>query len=225
MSTITRPVGPKPPQVYWRRRVLALALVVLLVLAVVLGLRALFGGDDTTDGGTPAADTAAADTSAGDAPSADASADERADSAGAAKDEDAPADGEASECTPEQVAVTATADATSYAPGTTATVGMTITNTGTSLCSLDAGSAALEVVVVSGSDRIWSSDDCQSAAQSRVTPLPPGEAGMLASSVEWPLERSAPGCPEDLAPLRPGTYQVTARAGEITSEPQAVTIQ
>jgi hypothetical protein len=221
MSTITRPVGPKPPQVYWRRRLLALALVVLVLLGLALGVRALLGGDDSADvraGGTPAGASTGEES---DAPAPDPGA--PADAEAAADDKDP--SGEVPECTPEQVQVAATADATSYAPGTTATVGMTITNTGTAPCSLDAGSAALEVLVVSGSDRIWSSDDCQSAPQSRVTTLPPGEAGMLASSVEWPLERSAAGCPEGLEALRPGTYQVSARAGEITSEPRAVTVQ
>ena len=117
------------------------------------------------------------------------------------------------------------ADATAYPVEGVAKIGMTITNTGSEPCSLDAGSAALEMFVVSGTDRIWSSDDCQTAAESRVTTLAPGDAGMLASSVEWPLRRSAQGCPEGLAPLRPGTYQVAARAGEISSEPVAVQLQ
>ena len=122
-------------------------------------------------------------------------------------------------CAAETTAVVATADATSYALGATAKIGMTITNSGAAACTLDAGSAALELLVVSGEDRIWSSDDCQENAESRPTTVEPGEAGMLASSVEWTLVRSAEGCAKDLPALRAGTYQLTARAGEITSAP------
>ena len=127
-------------------------------------------------------------------------------------------------CAAPALVVAPTADATSYAVGATATVGMTITNTGPAPCSMDAGSAALELLVVSGNDRIWSSDDCQTDAQNRPTTVEPGDAGVLASNVEWTLVRSAPGCAQGLPALKAGTYQLTARAGEITSQPLAFEI-
>jgi len=234
---VIRPVGPERPQVYWRRRVVALALVVLLTLAVVLGVQALVAGalDRTPDAAAEgssapsAPEQAAQDPPAQDPAGQDPAAQEQAAQEQAeAEGVEGAVEGQGAEgpaCTPDQVRVVATADATSYPAGATAKLGMTITNVGTAACSLDAGSAALEVLVVSGSDRIWSSDDYQDAPQSRVTALSPGEAGMLASSVEWPLQRSAEGCPQDLETALPGTYQVTARAGDISSEPLAVVVQ
>ncbi len=207
------PVGDRPPNVYWRRRMVAAVLAVVVVALVVWGVSAAVGalrGDDdpTTAPGTPVTSAPAADpaeTTAAPSTAADAST--------------AQGEGEVPACSADGTAVVATADAASYPLGSTAKLGMTITNTRKAPCTLDAGSAALELLVVSGEDRIWSSDDCQEGAESRPSTVDPGEGGMLASSVEWTLVRSADGCVEGLPALKAGTYQLTARAGEITSEP------
>ncbi len=209
------PVGRRPPNVYWRRRVVALVLLVVVLALVVWGVTALVGalrGDD------PAADAPTGSVAdAGDTEGSAATAPTT--QAGTGTGTEAQGEGEVPACGADTTAVVATADAASYALGATAVLGMTITNTGTVPCTLDAGSAALELLVVSGEDRIWSSDDCQEAPENRPTTVEPGEAGMLASSVEWPLARSAEGCADDLPALKAGTYQLTARAGEITSAP------
>ncbi|HUG84347.1 MAG TPA: hypothetical protein VMM13_07265, partial [Euzebya sp.] len=139
--------------------------------------------------------------------------------------EDASAPSGPGECAPEQISLVAISDATSYAEGGKARFGMRITNTGKADCTMDAGSAALELTVVSGKDRIWSSDDCQESAQSVPTTVSPGEAGALESSVDWNLARSAKGCAKDLPPLKAGTYQLLARAGDLTSKPLVFAIQ
>ncbi len=210
MSAVIHPVGPKRRETYWRRRIVALVLLVLLVVAVVFGVKAVvsaIAGDDPT---TPAADVGG--TAEASPPAQDPATD----------DPDAQAGPPA--CAPEQVSLVAISEATSYAVGGTARMGMRITNTGTADCSLDAGSAALELTVVSGEDRIWSSDDCQESAQSVPTTVAPGEEGALESSVEWPLVRSAKGCPSDLPALKAGTYQLMARAGDLTSTPLVFTV-
>lgn len=214
-----RPVGTREPQVYWRRRVVALVALLVVVALVVWGVSsaigALRGGDEPVADGGGTAQQPVTDPAADAQPSPDPSA---------ATGETAPAEGEVPACAAPGLVVAPTVDATSYALGSTAKVGMTITNTGTAACTMDAGSAALELLVVSGSDRIWSSDDCQTDAQSRPTTVEPGDAGVLASSVEWTLVRSAAGCAQGLPELKAGTYQLTARAGEITSAPVAFEI-
>ena len=186
-----------------------------MVSLVVWGATALVGalrGDDAgATGATEQTEGTTADQTADQGGSPDPAA--------SGTETTAAAEGEVPACAAETTAVVATADATSYALGATAKIGMTITNSGAAACTLDAGSAALELLVVSGEDRIWSSDDCQENAESRPTTVEPGEAGTLASSVEWTLVRSAEGCAEDLPALKAGTYQLTARAGEITSAP------
>ena len=49
MNTVVRPVGPRPPRVYWVRRlvvVLAGVLALAVVWALALLAMRLFGGDD-----------------------------------------------------------------------------------------------------------------------------------------------------------------------------------
>jgi archaellum component FlaG (FlaF/FlaG flagellin family) len=123
----------------------------------------------------------------------------------------------AAACTAKSLQVTATADASSYSKGATPKLGLLIRNVGKEDCSLDAGSAAVELLIVSGKDRIWSSDDCQKGGTSNVQVLKPGAE--LASSVQWPMQRSAAGCPPDLPAPNAGTYQVTGRVGKFTSQP------
>ncbi len=204
MSTVIHPVGPKRPEIYWRRRVLALVVTVLLVIGMVFGVRAvigaLIGGGDEPDAATQEQ-------------AVDTSGSEGSESSGPA------------ECAAEQISLAALSDATSYAVGGKAKFGTRITNTGKADCTMDAGSAALELTVVSGKDRIWSSDDCQESAQNVPTTITPGEAGALESSVEWTLVRSAKGCAKDLPALKAGTYQLVARAGEFTSPPLVFAIK
>jgi hypothetical protein len=215
MSHVMRPVGPEDPSVYWRRRLAVLVAVVALVVVVYLVLRLTTGGgqsNPTGDAGT--AGSTSTSTHAADGPQAGAEA-ETTPTAGATS-------GGVAACDAASLQVTATADATTYASGSQPKVGMRIKNIGPAACTLDAGSAALELKIVSGNDRIWSSDDCQQEASSNVQTVEPG--GELASSVVWPLQRSAEGCPSGLSAPKPGTYQLTGRVGEITSEPLAFTI-
>jgi len=194
--------------------VLALLLILLLAWAAIAIVGALRGDDPAATTTPPPTSPLPQESSSGEPATSSAPAPSPSASAGGVTD-----------CPATAVSVVATSDQPSYALGTTAIVGMVITNTGATACQLDAGSAALELMVVSGEDRIWSSDDCQEAAENRPTTVEPGEAGTLASSVEWSLERSAEGCAENLPALKAGTYQLSARAGEIVSAPVVLTIE
>ena len=68
-----------------------------------------------------------------------------------------------------------TADATSFAPGVSATFTVSITNTGEDACLVDAGEAQREIVITSGTDRIWSNRDCiEPGTETRTLLLPAG---------------------------------------------------
>ena len=199
MSTVLRPVGPQPERVYWLRRlaVLAACVVVGLLLGVVWSV--VSGGPgDAADAGTAGVD--AADGAAEDV----AGAPEGASTGPVA-------------CTAAQVALVLTSNARAYpAPGQPV-LSVAITNTGTAACTLDAADAAREIVIASGSDRIWSSADCPADAAS--TPLLLDPAARWAVDVTWPRARSAEGCAEGLAEPRPGTYTATVTWLGATSDP------
>ena len=207
MALHWRPVGPEPAQTYWLRRAV-LAAAVLLVLVLLLQL--LPGGDDDdrlaqSPADVPASATPGPTPSASTDPSADPSA-----------TPDPSASASAAPCGDDVLSVEAVATDESYAVGEQPRLELRITNTGTTPCSRDLGQAEVELQVVSGDDRIWSSDDCAPGGEADVTVLQPGEAET--STVTWPGTRSLPGCQGDDEPADAGTYRVNGRVGELRED-------
>lgn len=120
------------------------------------------------------------------------------------------------DCTPADVQLTLTADAARYAPGSSAAFQVSIVHTGENPCTIDAGLVSRELLITSGSDRIWSSADCDTAG-SRMLLLAPGNQDV--ETVAWTTQRSAPGCPADLPAPGAGTYQAVVNAPGLTSTP------
>jgi hypothetical protein len=204
MALHWRPVGPEPAQTYWLRRavLVAAALLVVLLLAQLLG-----GGDDGRLAQSPA--DATASPSPEPLPTPGASADPSA-------TPDPSASASAAPCDEAALTVEAGAEDESYPVGEQPRLELRITNTGTAPCSRDLGQAAVELRVVSGDDRIWSSDDCASRGEAEVTVLQPGQAET--STVTWPGTRSEPGCQGDDEPAAAGTYRVVGRVGDTLEE-------
>jgi hypothetical protein len=201
MSSLMHPVGPQPSGVYWRRR-LAVAVGLVVVLALVATLvfvvlpRVLGGGDK---------DKAAAPE--GSQPPASS----------------APASTQPVACTAEQLGVTVTADAPSYAAGALPVLAVAISNTSPTSCTVDAGEAAREVLITSGTDRIWSSKDGPAEPASRLLLLSTG--GRDDQAITWQRIRSAEGCAKDLAAPRPGTYTAVVSVAGVTSAPAVFTLE
>jgi hypothetical protein len=79
------------------------------------------------------------------------------------------------------------------------------------------GAAQNELVITSGSTRVWSSDDCNPGGDPNVVTLEPGQSYSV--SVTWLGRLSQKGCPADQPLAEAGTYKLTGRNGEVTSEP------
>ncbi|HWS58031.1 MAG TPA: hypothetical protein VN257_05785 [Actinotalea sp.] len=191
MSTVLHPVGPQPPRVYWIRRTAVLIALALVGLVIGVLWWAVFGRGDTAAEDAPAAQTEAA----AEQPT------------GEAQEVAAEPSGPVA-CAAADLAVTLTADGRSYPAGTAPTFALAVTNNGSSSCTLDGGEANREVLVTSGSDRIWSSLDCLADPVEQLQLLESG--GRFEATVAWPRVRSAQGCPADLAEPRPGTYTAVA---------------
>lgn len=221
MNTVLNPVGPQPARVYWVRRLVVLVLVAAVVTAVVMALGAARGG--AADGATPADEAAAAvDDGAAEATGEQAAA-EQTSVEQTVGEETAPQDAEepsdpGAACTPEGLTATLVADATSYPAGTTPTFTVTLTNSGRSACTVDAGPANQALVVTSGADRIWSSADCPAdAGGERLLLLAPAAAEAM--PVAWTRVRSDEACSTDLPEPRPGTYTAVAVVAGVQSGP------
>lgn len=125
------------------------------------------------------------------------------------------------ECIAPGLTVQLTADAPTYALGQTATFTVTIANGGAAPCTVDAGRTAAQLVITSGSDRIWSSADCE-PGDPRLLLLDTG--GTDVSTIAWATDRSAPECPTGLPTIRAGTYQAVVTTSTATTAPLVFTI-
>lgn len=91
-----------------------------------------------------------------------------------------------------------------------------VINTGSAPCTLDLGQSAVELLIFSGPDRIWSSDDCASGGAAKLTTLEPGKAAT--TRLTWAGRRSLPGCEGPKAQALPGTYRISGRIGDLQVE-------
>lgn len=183
------PVGPLPASTYWLRRgALLLGIVVLLLVArscVSGGEEPKRTGSTPTPSATPSR-TVAPTQAAGTQPCPDA-----------------------------VLQVSPDTDAETYAVGGSPRLSVTVKNTGATPCTRDLGSGAVELLVFSGEDRVWSSDDCNPSTTKEVVTLAPG-AQKSVGSITWAGKRSKPRCEGDRDQAKAGTYRLTARIGTLT---------
>ena len=120
-------------------------------------------------------------------------------------------------CPDSAIKVTALTDASSYAAGAKPHLTVSVTNTGTVSCKRDIGRAAMGLLIMSGSARTWSSDDCAPGGQAAVNTLKPGQ--VFSSTVIWNRTTSKSGCPAGQPAAAAGTYTLTARNLTLKSTP------
>lgn len=197
MSTLRHPVGPQPPEVYWRRRLvvgLGLLAVIVIIVLIIVGP----GSGDPATG-----------------PTADPETTETTDPAESTDPTDVVA------CAATQVVVTPVTDAASYPAGQAPLLSFTLLNTGAAPCSLEAGPDVQEFVIVSGSDRIWASTDCQDPGVPAPLVLEPGNE-VESTPFAWSRTRSTPGdcaVADDRPSVIAGgaTYRLSVSVGEFES--------
>jgi len=189
-----------PARVYWVRRLVVLGIPLLLIVLVVWLVAGRGSGDDPT----PAAQTTSS------TPPAPADAEPST--------TPTTSHGGVVDCAPTGLALAMTADATSFAPGVPATFTVSITNTGSEPCLVDAGEAQREIVITSGDDRVWSNRDCIVAGTESRTLLLPG-GGVDATPFAWNQVRSAPGCPAGLPTPGAGTYSAQLNLAGASAPP------
>ena len=200
MSTLRNPVGPQPPVVYWRRRLLVLLGIVAVVVVVILIVSRPGSGS-----GTPSPSSSSS-TNPSDNPTDEPTDEEAA--------------GDPTElCDPSVIVLEPITDADSYPAGVQPMLSMSITNTGAAACTFDVGTGAQLYSIVSGADPIWNSRDCQQAPTSTPQILEPGKK---LSTTPFPWDRtrsSATTCTSERPPVVAGgaTYRLSVSLGEAES--------
>lgn len=202
MSSLRHPVGPQPPSVYWRRRLLVglglLAVVVVIVLIVVRP-----GSGEPAAAPTDSGSSAPADDPTGSVPDPGAST----------------PPGDVAACDPEVLRLEPVTDASSYGNGIDPMISMEITNAGAGPCSYDVGTGSQEYVITSGADRIWSSADCQVEPTEAVIVLEPDET-LATTPFAWDRTRSTPDTCEGERPeviAGGASYHLSVVLGEAES--------
>ncbi|MGX1775591.1 hypothetical protein ACWIGW_26015 [Nocardia brasiliensis] len=216
------PNGPLPPEIYWRRRALAIgALVVALALVIWLVLTVSRGGDSPGDskpvaaGSSTSVPSKAADSST---PKPSGSAESSAPPSTSA----APASNEpaAGQCPDQSLAIKISVDQPTYRVGEQPNFRMVITNISSSQCQRDMNSAQIQASVLSldGQRRFWTSSDCSPVDESNARNLKPGEQALF--TVRWSGTTSQQGCVGERVPVPAGAYQVVAQFGSLHSSPE-----
>lgn len=124
-------------------------------------------------------------------------------------------------CEAANIAVVAETDADTYAAGAMPKLSIELTNKGSQDCTMDVGSSTQKFTVTSGSDRWWTSTDCQTDPSSLIVTLKAGESVTSATPVVWDRTRSSVStCQDETRPRAPGggaSYHVSVSIGGFES--------
>ena len=210
---MTRPRGRLPRRVYWVRRLLVL----LVAFALVYGIAHLLGsgGGATGPSARPVGATAST-TSSTVGPDARPRAAAPTDGPGKAtrnrtrvKPTPTPLATPSGPCANSDVVVTPSVRRAAYA-GRPVTFAMTLTTKVSPACDWEVTAASLAVRITSGSDRIWSTQDCVAAVPRQSVVVRKDHP--VAVSVVWNGQRSDAECTRTTTWAEPGYYHVVAAA-------------
>jgi hypothetical protein len=193
--------------VYRRRRLFA-GVALLLVLGLIAGgvatLTSLLGGAQQVS-------------SAQDSSSQDPSTQGTAEAAVSASPSATPS--ASPTCDQKLVTVKAATNKPSYAADEKPVLSLTVTNGGKLPCKVNIGTSQMDFLVTSGSDRVFSSGDCQADSTDLVKTIAPGKSET--ANFPWPRNRSVQGCEKvpDGAVAGSGYYVFIAKLGAKVSPP------
>jgi hypothetical protein len=237
MSNVVSPRGPLPPRVYWRRRLVTLA--VLVGIVVLVGR--MFGGDDTEAAADrePPAPAPSASPSPGPKPTASGEptteptaqptrnrAEERRERIRerrqAARESrmaelsgpSGPLAQAAGPCLASEVVVTPDVEDTDAFGAVPLRVGLSAN--GDQACTFEFGPDTVALRVTSGDDLIWETLSCESALEEQSVVLRP--AWLTYVEVDWTGRRAGEGCGDTGDFAQPGYYW--AEAAALGGEPQ-----
>jgi hypothetical protein len=199
-----KPGAPRKPSaaVYRRRRLFAGG-ALLLVLGLTAGGVASVSG--ALNGKSVQASSAQAGGSAASGPQATPS------STPSATPSASPA------CDQKLVTVTADTSKVSYGAGEKPLLMLKVANGGKLPCKVNLGTSQMEFLVTSGSDRVFSSKDCQAESEDLIKTIAPGKSET--ANFPWPRNRSVQGCEEIADGVGAGYYVFIAKLGPKVSPP------
>jgi hypothetical protein len=118
--------------------------------------------------------------------------------------------------------VKASTDKPSYPVGSSVKITMRITNAGDVPCRRDVGAKANTVLVASGGQPVWSSDDCNPGGAANVVTMKPGETYEV--SITWNGAVTEGSCPSNPAGAKAGRYDAVGKNGDSRSSASPFTL-
>ncbi|OKH66770.1 hypothetical protein EUA04_21365 [Mycolicibacterium obuense] len=221
------PHGPLPQQIYWRRRMLALGVSVLVIGIIAAVVAVVVMNSTSTEQPTAnenqASQTAAAPTPLpGDNPEVKTPIQAPAQQAPpqtatpTAAVVPPPILKEGDDCPDSTLAVKGITNQPQYVVGDQPKFTMVVTNIGLVACQRDVGAAVLAAYVYSlDNQRLWSNLDCAPSSETLIKTFQPGE--QVTTEVTWTGMGSAPNCPLPRQPIGPGTYNLVVQLGNLRS--------
>jgi hypothetical protein len=237
MSSVLHPVGPEEPRTYWLRRLGVVAALVVLLAVVAWAVwpksaRSAGPASPAPTAGSSAAATPSASAGASTSPNATPSASSSASPSGTGSSASTSAAASSSSsptpttqlvtaCGAQDVRVTLTGPG-SVGADRKVTFELSVINGSAVTCIVDLSTTTFELKIYSGTDRIWSSDDCATWLDAKPTHRL-GVEKAYEWTIDWSGQRSNAGC-KLTGELKAGTYVATAQlaAGTSKSEPVQV---
>lgn len=220
--------GPLPPQIYRRRRALAIGVAALVAAIVVTIAVLVFNGGASTDqkkAGSgqadkpntsqgPLAQTPTPDVKSPVVPPAQQAPPPTPTPTAAV--EPPPVLKEGDDCPDSTLAVKGITNEPRYTIGDQPKFTMVVTNIGLVGCQRDVGAAVLSAYVYTlDNKRLWSNLDCAPSNETLVKTFSPGE--QVTTEVTWTGMGSAAQCPLPRQPIGPGTYNLVVQLGNLRS--------
>ena len=231
---------PLPPEIYARRRVAALVVILVLVGLLVWGLTAWArsGSGAETESTAPATPTQQITTE----PTVPAPTDEETTTSTPTSTKETPASESATASTTASSSTTANAAAKdtcelgdlqieaqtsepSYAAGNQPVLYMKVTNPTKADCTINLDNEKLrfEVYTMDNNERVWSDVDCYPPVIAGEETFKPNEPRMF--EARWSATGSQPGQCTDRQPVGAGAYYLHAVIGDNASNPADFTIR
>jgi hypothetical protein len=215
MSSLLRPVGHLPASVYWFRRGLVLAIVVVLIILV----SSLFGGGGNAQNANASDPTTAPPASAPTTASTTPTTAVRTPTPTPKPTKTTPPT--ELPCKGSDLSINALPANRKIVSGSVLNFVVQLVPIGDG-CKAVVGAGKLTVTVMSGTDLIWSTTQCENAIQNATLVVAKGKQSAV--TVPWNGHRSRPGCLPGQPVAKPGTYVVKAEYNGRQSAAQAFTV-
>jgi hypothetical protein len=217
-------VGPLPAAVYWRRRLLVLGVLLLVILGIVYACTTGAGAGNQADPGPTVTGTpdptGSADATATPAPTPSPTASPTPTAF------TLPVTDATGPCTDAEIELVAGASPSNPTVGVGADFSLRIKNISNRTCVRDIGGAMQELQLLQGDLIVWSSDDCGANQDHFDETFTPGHERTFTRRWDGYVTRSGAGetlCGSGVKP-NAGNYELVARLGNQTSAPLAVDV-